>query len=74
MGRSMTLISTLFVVFLLFATGSNVVEARTCETPSHKFDGICVSGGNCHDICKSEGYQGGDCEGFRRRCMCHKEC
>ncbi|WCJ28633.1 Defensin-like protein [Euphorbia peplus] len=70
MGRSMTLISTLLVVFLLFVTA----KATTCESESHKFDGICMLDGNCHDICKSEGFKGGHCEGFRRRCMCYKEC
>jgi len=54
--------------------GPRGAEARECDTPSHKFDGMCLSDDNCAIVCKQEGFTGGKCEGFRRRCMCTKSC
>ncbi|KAF3432395.1 hypothetical protein FNV43_RR27135 [Rhamnella rubrinervis] len=77
MGRStMSLFSTIFLL-LLVATEMGpimVAEARTCESQSHKFKGPCVSKSNCAGICKTEGFEGGHCRGFRRRCFCTKRC
>ncbi|XP_048496591.1 defensin Ec-AMP-D2-like [Beta vulgaris subsp. vulgaris] len=54
--------------------GTKVVEARICESPSYRFRGICVSRNNCANVCKTEGFPGGRCRGFRRRCFCYKHC
>ncbi|XP_024180047.1 defensin Ec-AMP-D1-like [Rosa chinensis] len=78
MDRSMRLFSAaLILAILVVATeiGQIAVEAgRTCQSPSHKFSGMCFFSGNCAKICKQEGFLGGDCGGFRRRCFCNKEC
>ncbi|XP_015895971.1 defensin Ec-AMP-D1-like [Ziziphus jujuba] len=77
MGRStLRLFSTVFLVLLLVAIemGPRVAEGRTCESQSHKFKGVCVSKSNCAGICKTEGFHGGHCRGFRRRCFCTKPC
>ena len=49
-------------------------EARDCDAPSEKFRGMCFSSDNCANVCKEESFQGGECEGFRRRCICKKPC
>ncbi|OMO72647.1 Knottin [Corchorus olitorius] len=51
------------------------VEARrTCESQSHRFKGMCVRKSNCAAVCQTEGFRGGHCRGFRRRCFCTKHC
>ncbi|XP_028080777.1 defensin Ec-AMP-D2-like [Camellia sinensis] len=81
MGRSVSFVSTILVVLMLLlvtemGSGPNgmVAEARTCESQSHKFKGPCVSSTNCGSVCKTEGFTGGNCRGFRRRCFCTKHC
>ncbi|KAB2623936.1 defensin-like protein 1 [Pyrus ussuriensis x Pyrus communis] len=86
MEHSMRLVSAAFVLVLLFAAtdGTNGVEARsnsgkvakerTCEAASGKFKGLCFSSTNCKNTCKMEKFTGGECQGFRRRCMCNKKC
>lgn len=49
-------------------------EARVCLSQSHSFKGPCVRGHNCASVCKTEGFPGGECKGFRRRCFCAKPC
>ncbi|KAL2935949.1 hypothetical protein RDABS01_019067 [Bienertia sinuspersici] len=66
-----------FLVLLLVLTaevGPRVAEARSCETASQKFKGICTSNRNCDNVCQSEGFPDGKCEGLRRRCLCSKPC
>ncbi|XP_050368347.1 defensin-like protein 1 [Argentina anserina] len=82
MEVSMRMFSTLFVtLLLLLATGImgpiamvSLVNARTCETLSNTFHGICLSDRNCESVCDTEGFTGGDCRGFRRRCFCTRQC
>ncbi|CAK9141742.1 unnamed protein product [Ilex paraguariensis] len=75
MGSSMRLFPTMFLLLMLvMATGLMVAEARTCESLSHRFKGTCLSDTNCASVCKTEGFPGGDCRGFRRRCFCKKPC
>ncbi|KAK9724155.1 hypothetical protein RND81_05G052400 [Saponaria officinalis] len=62
------------VVLMLLLMGTKVGEARTCESQSQKFKGPCVSESNCANVCKTEGFLGGDCRGFRRRCFCLTDC
>ncbi|KAG6601911.1 hypothetical protein SDJN03_07144, partial [Cucurbita argyrosperma subsp. sororia] len=54
--------------------GPIVAEARECESQSHNFNGLCFSDTNCGSVCKTEGFDGGHCRGFRRRCFCTKHC
>ncbi|CAN8266796.1 unnamed protein product [Cochlearia groenlandica] len=78
MKLSMRLISCVLIVFMIFvATGMGpvaVVEARTCESKSHRFKGKCLSETNCKNVCHNEGFMGGNCRGFRRRCFCTRNC
>ncbi|XP_015691812.1 defensin Ec-AMP-D1-like [Oryza brachyantha] len=64
-------------VLLLLVVTTEVVpsaEARECETASNRFKGMCMMVANCANVCLTEGFSGGKCSGFRRRCMCTKEC
>ncbi|MBA0880768.1 hypothetical protein Goshw_006789 [Gossypium schwendimanii] len=55
--------------------GPMSAEAKTCETQSGTFRGMCMSSTNCASVCKSEpGFDGGHCQGFRRQCVCTKPC
>ncbi|KAF6174649.1 hypothetical protein GIB67_006301 [Kingdonia uniflora] len=78
MGCNMRQISTLLVVLLLLTATEmgpiRVVEARTCESASQRFNGPCVRASNCASVCNSEGFPSGRCRGFRRRCFCVKNC
>ncbi|KAH0649867.1 hypothetical protein KY290_030736 [Solanum tuberosum] len=49
-------------------------EARTCESQSNRFKGTCVRDSNCATVCQTEGFIGGNCRGFRRRCFCTRNC
>ncbi|KAG4161072.1 hypothetical protein ERO13_D01G036000v2 [Gossypium hirsutum] len=75
MDRSV-LVALLLLSFLL-ATGMGPMsaEAKTCVAESGKFKGMCMSSTNCASVCKSEpDFDGGHCQGFRRRCLCTKPC
>ncbi|XP_019093615.1 PREDICTED: defensin-like protein 5 [Camelina sativa] len=70
-------ISAVLLLFMLLTTGMVspvTVEARTCETSSQLFNGLCLSASNCANVCHTEGFSDGDCRGFRRRCMCNIPC
>ncbi|KAL0827478.1 hypothetical protein Bca101_051156 [Brassica carinata] len=57
MKLSMRLISAVLLLFMIFvATGMGPVsvEARTCESQSHRFKGPCVSDNNCANVCHNE--------------------
>ncbi|XP_008793610.1 defensin Ec-AMP-D1-like isoform X2 [Phoenix dactylifera] len=66
----------LLLLFLLISSemGTKVVEARTCESQSHRFKGTCLRASNCANVCQTEGFQGGVCRGLRGRCFCTKRC
>ncbi|KAL7149531.1 hypothetical protein ABFS83_05G047200 [Erythranthe nasuta] len=49
-------------------------EKKVCKYKSKKFWGVCLSDIRCTDVCKREGFQGGDCQGIRRRCLCYNRC
>ncbi|KAH7866585.1 hypothetical protein Vadar_022290 [Vaccinium darrowii] len=79
MRRSVHWVSAIFlVVVLLMAStemgGIGVAEGRTCESQSQRFKGPCSTDRNCGSVCETEGFQGGNCRGFRRRCFCTKHC
>ncbi|KAF3775805.1 Defensin-like protein 4 [Nymphaea thermarum] len=65
----------LLLALLLLAFGRvEKAEARLCSSPSKRFRGLCFSDRNCANVCHTEGFPGGDCQGFRRRCMCQTPC
>ncbi|XP_060172004.1 defensin-like protein isoform X2 [Lycium barbarum] len=78
MGHSKRLLATCFLVaMLLLATEMgpmSSVEARTCESQSKRFKGLCVSDTNCATVCLTEGFTGGHCRGLRHRCFCTRDC
>ncbi|KAF5813860.1 putative knottin, scorpion toxin, defensin, plant, knottin, scorpion toxin-like superfamily [Helianthus annuus] len=51
-----------------------VAEARMCQSQSHMFHGTCMRNHNCALVCRNEGFSGGRCRGFRRRCFCTRLC
>ncbi|KAI3453174.1 hypothetical protein Pfo_009837 [Paulownia fortunei] len=74
MGGFLRLFATAFLMLMLIFSTGMVAEARTCESKSHRFKGICVRKANCAAVCQTEGFHGGRCRGFRRRCYCTKHC
>ncbi|XP_058098101.1 defensin-like protein [Magnolia sinica] len=77
MERATRVFPVILVLLLLIMTtemGPSMVEARTCESQSHRFKGPCVRGSNCAAVCQTEGFSGGICRGLRRRCFCTKHC
>ncbi|KAL4334038.1 hypothetical protein GQ457_07G010990 [Hibiscus cannabinus] len=66
----------LLLVLLTIEMGPITVEGKIkiCERPSTLFKGLCMSDLNCETLCNSEGFTDGECEGFRRRCICAKPC
>ncbi|KAL1221096.1 Defensin-like protein 2 [Cardamine amara subsp. amara] len=77
MKLSMRLISAVVLLFMIFvATGMGPVMAkpRICESQSRKFKGKCLSETNCGNVCRTEGFTGGDCRGLRQRCFCTRNC
>ncbi|CAM8983483.1 unnamed protein product [Rhodiola kirilowii] len=47
---------------------------RVCQSASHGYHGPCLRNHNCALVCRNEGFSGGECNGFRRRCFCTKLC
>ncbi|XP_011086335.1 defensin-like protein 1 [Sesamum indicum] len=74
--------SLLLLLLLLFTTHEEVgfdsmivkADGRTCLSQSHGFRGQCWSNTNCRLVCRNEGFPGGRCRGFRRRCFCVRPC
>ncbi|XP_050882725.1 defensin-like protein 1 [Lathyrus oleraceus] len=62
---------------LLIAFSSQVVvqtEARLCESQNHGYKSAGLVDNNCALVCMYEGFSGGRCRGFRRRCFYTKLC
>ncbi|KAL8488416.1 hypothetical protein ACS0TY_024166 [Phlomoides rotata] len=74
MGRFASVVLVVMLVMMTTEIGPMVGEARTCQSQSHRFKGPCASDTNCASICHTEGFTGGDCKGFRRRCFCTRHC
>ncbi|KAK4380555.1 hypothetical protein RND71_002417 [Anisodus tanguticus] len=72
-GFSRVVATAFLMLMLVFASGM-VAEARTCESQSRRFRGLCFSKRNCGSVCHTEGFNGGHCRGFRRRCFCTRHC
>ncbi|MED6192014.1 hypothetical protein PIB30_006159 [Stylosanthes scabra] len=64
----------LILCLVLLIASQEMVEGRRCESQSHRFKGKCLSDTNCGNVCRGEGFTGGDCRGFRRRCFCTRIC
>ncbi|XP_019179084.1 PREDICTED: defensin-like protein [Ipomoea nil] len=70
--RSFTDALLFVIMFMATEMGTNtimVTEAKNCPTPSARFKGPCIEGGNCAPACKAEGFPDGDCKGFKRQCF-----
>ncbi|KAL4590394.1 hypothetical protein LXL04_003323 [Taraxacum kok-saghyz] len=65
-----------FTLLFLFASQWSIpgAEARMCQSQSHMFHGTCLRHHNCALVCRNEGFSGGRCRGFRRRCFCTRSC
>ncbi|TYH25142.1 hypothetical protein ES288_A03G145600v1 [Gossypium darwinii] len=73
--------SSVFATFLLLLVllkivemGPTIVGGRKCDSPSKKFNGMCMNHDNCATVCQTESHGDGKCEGFYRRCICIKPC
>ncbi|KAL4183879.1 hypothetical protein AMTRI_Chr11g100510 [Amborella trichopoda] len=66
----------LFLLSLLLVSSEmgRVVEGRICESPSIEFQGPCIIRSNCANVCKTEGFEDGHCEGIWLICMCTEQC
>ncbi|KAL4304520.1 hypothetical protein GQ457_10G007760 [Hibiscus cannabinus] len=71
-----SIVFLLLLVLLTIDMSPMAVEGKIkiCERPSSKFKGLCMSRLDCETLCNSEGFTDGECEGFRRRCICKKPC
>ncbi|KAL0695207.1 hypothetical protein Bca4012_062387 [Brassica carinata] len=76
MKKFMQLISKFFFLFmLLVGPGMHLVQGQQmCEANSIDFRGMCWKWRNCKQVCISEGFPDGRCEGFIRKCVCRKPC
>ncbi|XP_031110042.1 defensin-like protein 1 [Ipomoea triloba] len=63
-----------FLLLIVLASQNGGVEGRVCRSQSHHYKGLCLRDHNCAIVCRTEGFSGGDCVGFRRRCFCSKRC
>ncbi|XP_028126259.1 defensin-like protein 2 [Camellia sinensis] len=65
-------------VFYVLAVGMSLmvvgVDARNCDSQSHHFKGYCFSDRNWGNVCQTEGFVDGQCEGFPSKCFCIKAC
>nr|WGC54890.1 plant defensin protein PDF2.1 [Gerbera hybrid cultivar] len=67
----------LFLTLLLIFASQGMIpgaEARMCQSQSHGYRGACFHDHNCALVCRNEGFSGGRCRGFRRRCFCTRLC
>ncbi|CAN6457327.1 unnamed protein product [Victoria cruziana] len=77
MANKRSVLPASLILLLLLVVASEMSmggEARTCDSQSHNFKGLCLSDSNCANVCKNEGFPGGKCHGFRQRCFCEKPC
>uniref|UniRef100_A0A0D3F1B6 Knottins-like domain-containing protein n=1 Tax=Oryza barthii TaxID=65489 RepID=A0A0D3F1B6_9ORYZ len=62
-------VATTVLVLLLLTLGGEVAAAKMCHDRSQTFKGMCFRTSNCNTSCTNEGYTGGHCTTFRRRCV-----
>ncbi|CAL9244740.1 unnamed protein product [Arabidopsis halleri] len=64
-----------FLLLVLFSSQGIIgSDGRTCQSKSHHFKYMCTSNHNCAIVCRNEGFSGGRCHGFHRRCYCSRLC
>ncbi|KAL3824249.1 hypothetical protein ACJIZ3_020278 [Penstemon smallii] len=61
-------------MYLAVVNGQKTDVKKVCTYKSEKFWGLCLNDIKCADVCKREGFEGGDCQGLRRRCYCYNHC
>ncbi|ESQ31537.1 hypothetical protein EUTSA_v10005235mg [Eutrema salsugineum] len=67
--------AAIFLFLVLFSSQKIIgIEGRMCQSKSHHFKHMCWSDHNCAIICRNEGFSGGRCRGFHRRCYCTRLC
>ncbi|XP_044430161.1 defensin Tm-AMP-D1.2-like [Triticum aestivum] len=70
--------TALLILLLLVATEMGtmkVVEARTCQSRSHKFKGGCFSDSNCANVCHTENFPRGTMPHYvEPKCYCERDC
>ncbi|XP_049348635.1 defensin J1-2-like [Solanum verrucosum] len=64
----------LLMLMLVFSTAWMIVEAKTCESQSRRFKGLCFNTWKCRFVCSTERFSSGHCNGLRHRCICTKQC
>ncbi|XP_049403861.1 defensin J1-2-like [Solanum stenotomum] len=69
-GLSKVVATILLMLMLVFST----VEAKTCESQSRRFKGLCFNTWKCRFVCSTERFSSGHCNGLRHRCICTKQC
>ncbi|XP_020080866.1 defensin-like protein 1 [Ananas comosus] len=75
MERKDVKIGLVLLLLVVFDSGmATIGEARLCESQSHRFKGTCLNDDNCAVVCQHEGFSGGRCRGFWRKCYCTKQC
>ncbi|SHM74663.1 Gamma-thionin family protein [Chryseobacterium polytrichastri] len=48
-------------------------SSKLCSVPSSS-NFLCISDRKCAQVCASEGYADGSCQGLRIKCICRKPC
>ncbi|CAJ1937683.1 unnamed protein product [Sphenostylis stenocarpa] len=64
----------LFLLVLAADVAVKRAEANICWSKSRTYTSPCYSDEICANYCKADGFDGGDCGGFRRICFCSKPC
>ncbi|RRT84631.1 hypothetical protein BHE74_00033849 [Ensete ventricosum] len=72
--KKATIVALLLALLLLASQEEKGVEAKICRLPSIGFRGPCTSDKNCAKVCRREGFDSGDCEGYTMGCLCNKHC
>ncbi|KAK1322478.1 hypothetical protein QJS10_CPA03g02512 [Acorus calamus] len=70
--KKSSVVLLLLLSLFLFSGHVVEVEGKWCEQPSGRFAGACFRNANCANVCSTEGFPSGICEGFS--CMCRREC
>ncbi|MBA0791772.1 hypothetical protein Gohar_016332 [Gossypium harknessii] len=60
--------------FLLEMGPVAVEGGTTCKATSNIYKGLCLLDDSCDIVCKREGFHGGNCKGFLRKCICTNPC
>ncbi|WCJ44345.1 Defensin Tk-AMP-D3 [Euphorbia peplus] len=53
--------------------GAEISDLKLCWTLSSKYKGFCFST-RCTEVCRTESFLDGRCQGLGHRCYCTKPC